>query len=253
MFIADIGSQELKNMKNLFKILFACFRGNRENPQSSGTQDDLNILPSGSSVDQEPSLSEPIAAETTPPSDCDSASITSASLESDCAPPAPVAVQQISNATESETLPTAPENDCDCDTLESPAASDEDSVVADPGLGYPVKEKPIFKTLISNEGVFNEMVSLEFVTVDSDGIHGHILVQNTCYEKKVSVRYTENEWMTFEDCAAGWMETVNEGAMDRFTFTLPAGDSVAETSFAISFNGKWDNNKGDNYTVVFTM
>ena len=229
MFIADIGSQELKNMKNLFKILFACFRGNRENPQSSGTQDDLNILPSGSSVDQEPSLSEPIAAETTPPSDCDSASITSASLESDCAPPAPVAVEQSQSA-----ATTAPPSDCDCDMLGSPAASaaSDDSVVLK---------------------VFNEMVSLEFVTVDSDGIHGHILVLNTCYEKKVSVRYTENKWTTFEDCAAGWMETVNEGAMDRFTFTLPAGDSVAETSFAISFNGKWDNNKGENYTVVFTM
>ena len=227
MFIADIGSQELKNMKNLFKTLFACFRGNRENPQSSGTQDDLNILPSGSSVDQEPSLSEPIAAETTPPSDCDSASITSASLESDCAPPAPVSVQQSQSA-----ATTAPPSDCDCDTLGSPAASaasDEDSVVLK---------------------VFNEMVSLEFVTVDSDGIHGHILVLNTCYEKKVSVRYTENEWTTFEDCAAEWMETVNEGAMDRFTFTLPTGDSVAELSFAVSFNGKWDNNKGENYTVV---
>ena len=169
--------------------------------------------------------------------------------------------KEISIATESETLPTAPANDCDCDTLESPAASaasDEDSVVADPGLGYPVKGKSTFKAPISNEGdfklkVFNEMVSLEFVTVDSDGIHGHILVLNTCYEKKVTVRYTENEWTTFEDCAAGWMETVNEGAMDRFTFTLPAGDSVAELSFAISFNGKWDNNKGENYTVVFTM
>ena len=248
MFIADIGSQEHNNMKNLFKTLFACFRGNRQNPQLSGTQDDLNILPSGSSVDQEPSLSEPIAAETTPPSDRDSASITSASLESDCAPPAPVAVQQSQSA-----ATTAPPSDCDCDTLGSSAASaasDEDSVVADPGLGYPVKEKPIFKTLISNEGVFNEMVSLEFVTVDSDGIHGHILVLNTCYEKKVTVRYTENKWTTFEDCAAGWMETVNEGAMDRFTFTLPAGDSVEELSFAISFNGKWDNNKGENYTVV---
>ena len=93
-------------------------------------------------------------------------------------------------------------------------------------------------------------MSLEFVTVDSDGIHGHILVLNTCYEKKVTVRYTENKWTTFEDHAAGWMETVNEGAIDRFTFTLPAGDSVAELSFAISFNGKWNNNKGENYTVV---
>ena len=127
-------------------------------------------------------------------------------------------------------------------------------MVADPG--YPVKGKPTFKTAISNGGDFqlkvvNEMASLEFVTVDRNTcVHGHILVLNTCYEKKVTVRYTENKWTTFEDHAAGWMETVNEGAIDRFTFTLPAGDSVAELSFAISFNGKWDNNKGENYTVM---
>ena len=51
--------------------------------------------------------------------------------------------------------------------------------------------------------VIHEMVCLESVTIDTDTIRGFIRVLNTTMEKDVSVRYSIDNWKTFQDRAAG--------------------------------------------------
>ena len=50
---------------------------------------------------------------------------------------------------------------------------------------------------------------------------------------------------------AEWVETVSNGTMDRFKFTIPGRRSIGNLSFSIKFNGKVDNNKGHHYTVAY--
>ena len=100
--------------------------------------------------------------------------------------------------------------------------------------------------------VIHEMVCLESVTIDTDTIRGFIRVLNTTMEKDMSVRYSTDNWKTFRDRAAEWVEMVSDGRMDRFAFTLPARHSVGDLAFSVAFNGHRDNNKGQNYTIVFS-
>ena len=98
-------------------------------------------------------------------------------------------------------------------------------------------------------------ISLEHMSLSADGsaVIGTILVLNDCYKKSVFVRHTSNTWDTFTDTPAEWVETVEDGAMDRFKFSveLPKGSYSVEMAF--SFNQKWDNNNTKNYGVSCTI
>ena len=103
---------------------------------------------------------------------------------------------------------------------------------------------------LESTGVTLEGVEL---TQDGSGVIGTILVCNECYEKHVAVRHTSNDWKTFQDTSAQWMETVEGGAVDRFQFYLEIPDGEFSMEFAISFNEKWDNNEGKNYSISCTV
>ena len=81
-------------------------------------------------------------------------------------------------------------------------------------------------------------VSLEGVELTQDGsaVIGTIHVCNECYEKHVAVRHTANDWQTFQDTSAQWMETVDRGAVDRFKFHLEIPDGEFFMEFAVSLN-----------------
>ena len=99
---------------------------------------------------------------------------------------------------------------------------------------------------LESRGVILEGVEL---TRNGSAVIGTILVRNECYEKRVAVRHTANDWQTFQDTSAQWMETVEGGTVDRFQFHLEIPDGEFSIKFAISFNEKWDNNEGKNYSL----
>lgn len=116
--------------------------------------------------------------------------------------------------------------------------------------------KVTFNSPLFSEGDFNlrilhEKVCLEFIQIDPNVIHGYVRVLNTTYVKDVTVHYTKNNWKIVRTKKAEWVETVNNGTMDRFLFTIPGRQSVGQLSFSIKFNGILDDNKGHNYTVAY--
>ena len=72
------------------------------------------------------------------------------------------------------------------------------------------------------------------MTQDGSGVIGTILVHNECYEKHVAVRRTSNDWKMFQDTSAQWLETVEEGAVDRFQFHMEIPDGEFSMQFAVS-------------------
>ena len=110
---------------------------------------------------------------------------------------------------------------------------------------------PLFSKGDFNLRIIHETVCLEFVQIDPKQIHGYVRVLNTTYDKDVTVHYTVNDWETTCSRKAEWTETVSEGTMDRFAFTIPGRESAGDLSFSITFNGIADDNKGRSYTVAY--
>ena len=98
-------------------------------------------------------------------------------------------------------------------------------------------------------------ISLERMSLSADGnaVVGTVLVLNDCYEKSVFVRHTSNAWDTFTDAPAEWVETVEDGAMDRFKFSVELPKESYSVEMAFSFNQQWDNNNTKNYNVSCTI
>ena len=116
--------------------------------------------------------------------------------------------------------------------------------------------KVTFNSPLFSEGDFelriiHEKVCLEFVQIDANEIHGYVRVLNTTYIKDVTVYYTKNKWKIVRSRKAKWVETVSDGTMDRFVFTIPGRQSVGNLLFSVEFNGTLDNNKGHYYTVAY--
>ena len=106
--------------------------------------------------------------------------------------------------------------------------------------------------------VAEEKVVLENCLVDDKDltITGTVRVANISYHKKVLVRYTVNNWVTFEDMCASYVQNSNDGPTDRFSFTInvPSYFGVgSKLSFAVMYSAGagtyWDSNKGANYSV----
>ncbi|KAL8601113.1 hypothetical protein ACOMHN_040814 [Nucella lapillus] len=102
--------------------------------------------------------------------------------------------------------------------------------------------------------VIAEKAILENALIVSGSITGVIRVANIGFHKAVRVRFTTNGWASFHDIAASYMVNSNDGATDRFSFTLvPPPDfgpgSRLECAISYSVNGVdyWDNNYGNNY------
>jgi len=87
-------------------------------------------------------------------------------------------------------------------------------------------------------------------------VSGVVRVANFCYRKQVTIRYTGNKWVIFDDLMASYILDSNDGATDRFSFSLSLPKCITVGSrleFAIRYDaidiGRtfWDNNNGDNY------
>ncbi|RXM31157.1 Protein phosphatase 1 regulatory subunit 3D [Acipenser ruthenus] len=106
------------------------------------------------------------------------------------------------------------------------------------------------------ERVQQMKVSLETVGTDDFSINGVIRVLNISFEKKVFVRYTLDNWLSFMDVPASYIYNSSNGTTDRFSFKLITPtfqESGGTLQFAIKYcvgvEEYWDNNKGNNYKI----
>lgn len=105
--------------------------------------------------------------------------------------------------------------------------------------------------------VMGNKVSLENCVIGNMSITGVVRVANIGYHKCVRVRYTINNWVTFYDVMASYIQNSCDGASDRFSFTIVAPSSVgpgSKMAFAVSYTVNdqvyWDSNDGKNYEIV---
>lgn len=112
----------------------------------------------------------------------------------------------------------------------------------------PGAQDDFFKKVLSNK------VCLENAVITQMTITGFVRVANIGFHKSVRIRYTTNNWGTFHDISASYVQNSCDGPTDRFSFSIVAPDSIAvhgKLEFAVSYiaNGDtyWDNNSGQNY------
>lgn len=92
-------------------------------------------------------------------------------------------------------------------------------------------------------------------------LSGSVMLKNIDYNKVVKIRYSTDDWATYQEAALSYSSTVwtyrpgNVGPSDLeyWTFSVNLPSSATTVQFAISYtvNGTtyWDNNFGDNYTM----
>lgn len=107
--------------------------------------------------------------------------------------------------------------------------------------------------------VLNSFVCLENARVDSSRglLTGTIRVKSVGFEKKVAVRITYDNWSTFFEIPASYVQDSHDGTTDRFSFCAVFPSSMVandRAQFAIRYETHsgvtyWDNNLGENYTI----
>lgn len=87
---------------------------------------------------------------------------------------------------------------------------------------------------------------------DNIGLHGSVYVQNLAYDKLIKVKYTTDNWLTFNEVDASHAQSI-EGNIERwgFNLALPVDASDVEFVFSYGVNGEtyWDNNLGRNFSI----
>ena len=106
--------------------------------------------------------------------------------------------------------------------------------------------------------VRHKCVCLENVAVRDMSVKGTVMVANLAYEKRVSVRWTVDNWGSHQDSEASYVQRgSSNGECDRFAFEITVPESVEagqKIQFAVCYRpaGKeeyWDNNDGKNYSL----
>lgn len=108
----------------------------------------------------------------------------------------------------------------------------------------------------------NANVTMQELTLSQSdkSIIGRVRVRNIAYEKWVAARFTLDLWQTTSEVTAHFVESVDDGAFDIFTFTIRLHDMwsrIEERTMFVALRyttaGKqfWDNNNGANYMLKF--
>ena len=107
-------------------------------------------------------------------------------------------------------------------------------------------------------------VQLESTFIHGMILNGSILVANLSFKKEIYLRFSFDNWSTFEEnpadyCGSVFMENVEQHAVDRFTFEITFENSDyqlcigAKICFCVRFVSDlgefWDNNEGLNYSL----
>ena len=154
----------------------------------------------------------------------------------------------------------------------SPASSEEDifnttnrqlslaKLAVDPRQGKRLKccfPQPAARDSAFEKRVTEQNVCLEDIVFSTFAIAGTVKVRDLAFAKDVRVRYTLNEWRTYQDIWADYVPYSSDGKTDRFQFRIIVPQDcaiVGETvEFAIRYRvaGKefWDNNSRRNYRI----
>ncbi|XP_031560290.1 protein phosphatase 1 regulatory subunit 3C-like [Actinia tenebrosa] len=105
-----------------------------------------------------------------------------------------------------------------------------------------------------------QKVCLENIAFSGFAVTGTVLVKNICFAKDVTVRYSTDNWKTYKDVWADYVNQLDGGKEDRFQFRIYLLHSIHAGSsfeFAVRFRAGqtqyWDNNDNENYRVICVM
>ena len=108
--------------------------------------------------------------------------------------------------------------------------------------------------------VLTSFVCLENARVDSSRglLTGTIRVRSIGFEKKVAVRISYNNWSTYFEIPASYVQDSHDGTTDRFSFSAVFPSSMVandKAQFAVRYETHagttyWDNNHGENYVIL---
>lgn len=107
----------------------------------------------------------------------------------------------------------------------------------------------------TNTSVFGKSQLYTGVSYWYDGSHvgGDITLNNIGNPKIVKIRYSYDNWATFSETNASYVNTSQDNSVDYWSYNIPSNPSAKQVSFAICYtvNGieYWDNNFGDNYNL----
>ena len=90
-------------------------------------------------------------------------------------------------------------------------------------------------------------------------IKGVARVVNLDFHKKVSVRYTTDDWISFKEIDATYLSATCDGFSDKFSFVVDTSTIVKNAGkrlqlclhFQCLGNDYWDNNNGSNYVFQY--
>jgi len=100
--------------------------------------------------------------------------------------------------------------------------------------------------------VVKNKVLLSNCMFSSGIIIGTIVAAKMGGDSTIKVRYTTNEWETFNDITASYCGSDKESQQDRYVFEIDM-DKKSSLHFAICLHAEkeyWDNNNKNNYSVV---
>lgn len=103
----------------------------------------------------------------------------------------------------------------------------------------------------------NTMVHLTDLTCTQSRIWGRIQVNNVAFEKQIFVRWTHDNWESYNEQPACFEQSSTNQRKDTFTFEIE-GPQVGKTvelavRYCVQGEEYWDNNGGNNYQVLGTF
>ncbi|KHN84236.1 Protein phosphatase 1 regulatory subunit 3D [Toxocara canis] len=103
-----------------------------------------------------------------------------------------------------------------------------------------------------------QCVCLRSLSICDMNITGLIDVLNLAFEKQVCVRYSLNDWMSFEEAAAVYLSAHgNDGAVDSFSFSINLPKNLPLRTachfcirYTVNGTSHWDNNNNSNFVLL---
>uniref|UniRef100_A0A8D8W8N2 Glycogen-binding subunit 76A n=2 Tax=Cacopsylla melanoneura TaxID=428564 RepID=A0A8D8W8N2_9HEMI len=146
-------------------------------------------------------------------------------------------------------------NDCDKNQQDQLATNPRRNLTLLALFNQPGYEPNFFQNLNSNKICLEKVIITQYY----DGkpiISGTIRVRNEHFNKAVYVRYTTDQWCTYKEVLAKYIDNSCDGYSDKFSFVLytQSWGLVPLKTIALCFryvtNGHeyWDGNRGKNYT-----
>lgn len=102
-----------------------------------------------------------------------------------------------------------------------------------------------YYTFGENDAILNDGPVL--FTSSSNYFGANIVVKNLAYNKKVGIRYSDDNWTTYSDIPANYVATSSDNTLDYWNVNVPGSGEYA-VYYEVNGIKYWDNNFGNNYT-----